>query len=191
VWVNFFDNEAISCSFMISIGAMGSAMFSNRLYAAVALTAFSLTIAFANGGQAQTALGRADQDKVLLRGHDLDQAYARQGRAARRAKKRHPAQVGRNAFDGSWTVSLRGTAGLCAGHSLTYVVQVRNGHISYRGGDAAVSGSVSPSGGTFVRIVSGDRSGTASGRLSGRSGGGSFQGQAGGSQCSGSWGAHR
>jgi hypothetical protein len=118
-----------------------------------------------------------------------DQASAR--KAQHHIAKRAPTPVNPTQYDGSWTVSLRGTAGACQGNPVTYNVQVRNGHVVYGGGDSSVTGRVSPSGGVIVRVASGNRVGTVSGRLSRGSGGGTFQAQVGGSACSGSWSAGR
>jgi hypothetical protein len=156
----------------------------------------------ANQGQVRKGSHRADQDQVRKGSHRADQGQVRKGsrRAAQRDARngrngispRVSTQGSPNQYDGSWTVSVQGGAGICQGHSLTYAVQIRNGQIFYGGGDGSVSGRVSPSGAAFVRVVSGDRSGTGSGRMSSRaSGSGTFQGQAGGSPCSGSWRAGR
>jgi hypothetical protein len=166
-------------------------MFTYKQLSTAAFATISLTILFADLGHAQTGQRFAGFGKVRVGWDSLDQGAARRGKhhLVRRGKQRGPTQA--NAFDGSWTVSLRGTTGLCSGHSLTYLVQIRNGHIVYRGGDGTVSGRVTSGGAAFARVVSGDRSGTVSGHLSRSSGGGSFQGQAGGGPCSGTWGARR
>jgi hypothetical protein len=144
----------------------------------------------ANQGQVRKGSHRADQDQVRKGSRRAAQRDARNAR--NRTSPRTSTQGSPNPYDGSWSVTVQGGAGICQGHSLTYAVQIRNGQIFYGGGDGSVSGRVSPSGAAFVRVVSGDRSGTGSGRMSSRaSGSGTFQGQAGGSPCSGTWRAGR
>jgi hypothetical protein len=97
----------------------------------------------------------------------------------------------RGSFDGSWTVSVQGRSGSCAGANTSYNLQIVNNNVRYYGGDAQVSGRVSPGGAVFVRVVSGDRSASGSGRLRGNIGSGTFRGYAQGGPCAGSWTAQR
>jgi hypothetical protein len=182
-------------------------MIAYRVLSTTAVAAISLgfVFIFADLAQAQTGSQRGDQGQVRKGTQRTDQGQVRksaqratQGKQVRkgtqnktRTAAKAPAQASTNDHDGSWSVSLRGASGACAGHSLSYAVQVRNGNISYSGGDGSASGRVSPSGGVSFHVVSGDRTANGSGRVSRTSGGGSWQGQAGGTTCTGSWGASR
>jgi hypothetical protein len=181
------------------------------LSAAVAAVSLGIGFTCPDLGQAQTASQRGDQSQTHKGSPRPDQGQARksaqratQGKQVRKGTQKDrnktagkvppskaPAQAAANAFDGSWSVSLRGASGACAGHSMSYSAQIRGGNISYSGGDASASGHVTPSGAVSFHVVSGDRSANGSGRISRTSGGGSFQGQAGGTPCSGSWSASR
>jgi hypothetical protein len=160
---------------------------------------------FPDLGQAQTPSQRGDQGQVHKGTQRTDQGQSRksvqratQGKQVRkgaqnksRTATRVPAQAGANNYDGSWSVSFRGGSGACAGHAMSYAVQIRNGNISYGGGDGSGSGHVNPGGALSFHVVSGDRSANGSGHISGSSGGGSWRGQAGGAPCAGSWVASR
>lgn len=166
-----------------------------RVLSSFAIAAVSLMIVCAapGFGHAQSSSRGAEQGQVKKASPNANKGsqVASKSRKAKRRLAKRPGAPANNQFDGSWTVSLHGGAGECRGHSLTYGVQIRNGNIGYAGGDASVTGRVTASGGVSVRVVSGDRMGTASGRLSRSSGGGTFQGQVGGSPCSGNWSAGR
>src|ERR1043166_10260890 len=69
----------------------------------------------------------------------------------------------RGPYDGSWTVSVAGRSGACAGGNYAYNVQIVNGSVRYYGGDAQISGRVSAGGGVVVRVVSGGSSAIGSG----------------------------
>jgi hypothetical protein len=155
-------------------------MTARRLLSTIVLAAISLAFVFASAdpGQAKTD----PDDQVHKKSHHVAKADTRKGKHAHKAPGAVPSP-----YDGGWTVSLSGTTGECQGHSLTYMIQVRNGRVSYGGGDASLSGRISPNGSTSFRVSSGDRIGNASGRVSRNSGGGSFEGQVSGKPCSGSW----
>jgi hypothetical protein len=160
---------------------------------------------FPDLGQAQTGSQRGDQGQVYKGTKRTDQGQARknvqratQGNQVRKnaqnkSRTAHrPAQAGVNDHDGSWRVSLRATSGVCAGQAASYAVQVRNGNISYGGGDGAgASGHVSPSGAVSFHVVNGDRGANGSGHVSRSSGGGSWQGHGSGVMCTGTWVASR
>jgi hypothetical protein len=95
----------------------------------------------------------------------------------------------RTMYDGAWRVVINGQTGDCQG-TFNYSVQIVNGIIGY-GGDASLSGRVSPAGAVTVRVVSGERSASGSGRLSRNFGSGSFRGRSSGGICAGSWVAQR
>jgi hypothetical protein len=97
----------------------------------------------------------------------------------------------RGPFDGSWTVSVAGRSGACAGGNYAYNVQIVNGSVRYHGGDAQISGRVSGGGGVVVRVVSGGSSAVGSGRLRGNSGGGTFRGSGPQGVCAGTWSGRR
>jgi hypothetical protein len=93
----------------------------------------------------------------------------------------------RGPFDGSWTVSVQGRSGSCAGVNTSYNLQIVNNVVRYYGGDAQVSGRVGHGGGVVVRVVASSGSGVGSGRLRGSTGGGTFRGHVQGGPCAGTW----
>jgi hypothetical protein len=95
--------------------------------------------------------------------------------------------LARGPFDGSWSVSVQGRSGSCAGVGTSYNLQIVNGSVRYYGGDARVSGRVSPGGAVFVRVASAQGNAAGSGRLRGNSGSGTFRGYAQGGPCAGTW----
>jgi hypothetical protein len=97
----------------------------------------------------------------------------------------------RGPYDGSWTVSVSGRSGSCAGVNTSYNLQIVNNAVRYYGGDATVSGRVGRGGSVVVRVVAQSGSGVGSGRLRGGSGGGSFRGHVQGGPCAGTWSAQR
>jgi hypothetical protein len=98
----------------------------------------------------------------------------------------------RSAYDGNWSVTVSGRSGSCQGGSYNYGLQVVNGIVYYSGGDARISGRVSPSGAVYVRVTSGDRGAVGSGRLSRNGGGGgTFRGYSSSGPCAGTWTGQR
>jgi hypothetical protein len=97
----------------------------------------------------------------------------------------------RSAFDGSWSVTVSGQSGSCAGGTYNYALQIANGNVYYSGGDARVSGHVSPKGAVYVHVSSSNGSGVGSGRLSRSSGGGYFRGVTQNGPCAGTWSGQR
>jgi hypothetical protein len=98
----------------------------------------------------------------------------------------------RSAYDGNWSVTVSGRSGSCQGGSYNYGLQVVNGIVHYSGGDARISGRVSPSGAVYVRVTSGDRGAVGSGRLSRNGGGGgTFRGYSSSGPCAGTWSGQR
>jgi len=97
----------------------------------------------------------------------------------------------RGPYDGSWSVTVTGQSGSCAGGTTSYNLQIVNGSVRYYGGDARVSGRVSAGGAVFVRVSSGDRNAAGSGRLHGNTGSGTFRGYAQGGACAGVWSGQR
>ncbi len=90
-------------------------------------------------------------------------------------------------FDGTWSVSLVSSGGLC-GSGTSSVLTVRNGSVR-AGGAVSVSGQVGPSGSVSLALQKSGVQGSASGKLSGASGSGSWAVSSLG--CSGSWTAQR
>jgi hypothetical protein len=97
----------------------------------------------------------------------------------------------RGRYDGSWTVSVAGRSGACAGGNYQYNVQIVNSSVRYYGGDAQISGRVSGGGAVVVRVVSQGSSAIGSGRLRGNSGGGTFRGASQQGACAGTWTSQR
>jgi hypothetical protein len=97
----------------------------------------------------------------------------------------------RGPYDGSWTVSVSGRSGACAGGNYQYNLQIVNGSVRYYGGDARISGRVNAGGGVYVRVSAGDQSAVGSGRLRGNTGGGTFRGQSPQGVCAGTWSGQR
>ena len=95
--------------------------------------------------------------------------------------------LARGPYDGSWSVSVQGRSGSCAGANASYNLQIINGSVHYYGGDARVSGRVSRGGAVFVHVVNAQGSAAGSGRLRGSSGSGSFRGHVQGGPCAGTW----
>jgi len=91
-------------------------------------------------------------------------------------------------FDGTWSVSLVGTGGLC-GSGTSSTLTVQNGSVRAGGSGVSVSGQVGPSGSVSLALQKSGVQGSASGRLSGASGSGSWSVSSLG--CSGHWTARR
>src|SRR3954470_18876383 len=91
-------------------------------------------------------------------------------------------------FDGTWSVSLVGTGGLC-GSGTSSTLTVQNGSVRAGGAGVSVSGQVAPSGSVSLALQKSGVQGTASGKLSGASGSGSWSVSPLG--CSGRWTAQR
>jgi hypothetical protein len=91
-------------------------------------------------------------------------------------------------FDGTWRVSLVSSGGLCGGGTSS-TLMVQNGSVRAGGSGVSVSGQVGPSGSVSLALQKSGVQGTASGRLSGSSGAGSWSVSSLG--CSGRWTAQR
>ena len=76
-------------------------------------------------------------------------------------------------FDGTWSVSLVGSGGLC-GSGASSTLMVQNGSVRAGGSGVSVSGSVGSSGSVSLALQKSGVQGTASGKLSGASGSGSW-----------------
>ena len=93
------------------------------------------------------------------------------------------------AYDGTWTVSLASNGGLMCSMIPGLTITARNGNVSGGGSGLRVSGQVGPSGSINLALQRGGIQGSASGRMSGASGSGSWVVASVG--CSGRWTAHR
>ena len=91
-------------------------------------------------------------------------------------------------FDGTWSVSLVAHGGLC-GSGTSSTLTVQNGSVRAGGSGVSVSGQVAPSGSVSLALQKSGVQGTASGKLSGSSGSGSWAVSSLG--CSGRWTAQR
>ena len=91
-------------------------------------------------------------------------------------------------FDGTWSVSLVADGGLC-GSGTSSTLMVQNGSVRAGGSGVSVSGQVGPSGSVSLALQKSGVQGTASGKLSGSSGSGSWSVASLG--CSGRWTAQR
>ncbi len=99
------------------------------------------------------------------------------------------ALAGRSAFDGNWNVQIATVRGACPS-DVGFAVDVRDGVVS-AAGLLNVSGNVTANGVTRVRIASGNQSASGTGRLSGNSGFGTWQGVSSQGACAGRWSANR
>ena len=91
-------------------------------------------------------------------------------------------------FDGVWSVSLVADGGLC-GSGTSSTLMVQNGSVRAGGAGVSVSGQVGPSGSVSLALQKSGVQGSASGRLLGTSGSGSWSVSSLG--CSGRWTAQR
>jgi hypothetical protein len=91
-------------------------------------------------------------------------------------------------FDGTWSVQLVASGGIC-GSGTSQSLTVQDGRVQAAGSGVSVSGQVGPSGSVSLALRKGPAQGTASGRLAGASGSGTWTMSTLG--CSGSWTAQR
>jgi hypothetical protein len=95
------------------------------------------------------------------------------------------------AQDGNWSVLIITEKGDCD-RAYRYPLAVANGQVRYTGDSGAnVSGTVNSAGVVKVIIRLGDKGASGSGRLSGGSGSGTWQGAGGGASCAGRWEAEK
>ena len=89
-------------------------------------------------------------------------------------------------YDGSWTVSIVTTKGVCeAGMALP--IQISAGRVVSGHSQVSVSGQVAESGSITVRVIQGLKRAFGSGKLAEGSGSGTWRG----GPCSGTWTAQR
>jgi hypothetical protein len=89
-------------------------------------------------------------------------------------------------FDGTWTVSIITTKGVCeAGMALP--IQISAGRVASGHSEVSVTGRVAESGGITVSVIQGIKRAFGLGKLAGSSGSGTWRG----GPCSGTWTAQR
>ncbi len=91
-------------------------------------------------------------------------------------------------FDGTWSVQMVASAGMC-GSGASQTLTVQDGRVRAGGSGVSVSGQVGAGGAVSLALQKGPAQGTASGKLSGASGSGTWMVSTLG--CSGSWTAQR
>ncbi len=99
-----------------------------------------------------------------------------------------PALADPDKFDGTWSVQLVASGGMC-GSSASQTLTVQEGRVRAGGSGVSVSGQVGAGGAVSLALQKGPAQGTASGKLSGASGSGTWTVSTLG--CSGSWTAQR
>ncbi len=91
-------------------------------------------------------------------------------------------------FDGTWSVQMVASAGMC-GSGVSQTLTVQDSRVRAGSSGVSVSGQVGASGSVSLALQKGPAQGTASGKLSGASGSGTWTVSTLG--CSGSWTAQR
>jgi hypothetical protein len=89
-------------------------------------------------------------------------------------------------FDGTWTVSIITTKGVCDG-GMALPIQISAGRVASGHSEVSVSGRVAESGGITVAVIQGLKRAFGSGKLAETSGSGTWRG----GLCSGTWTAQR
>ncbi len=95
----------------------------------------------------------------------------------------------RGGFDGGWSVVIMTQRGGCS-NGVRFGVDIHDG-VFYSSGSFDIHGRVTGNGATTVRVAAGGQSASASGRLFGNSGSGTWRGVSSDGPCSGSWSASR
>ena len=91
-------------------------------------------------------------------------------------------------FDGTWSVQMVASAGMC-GSGVSQTLTVQDSRVRAESSGVSVSGQVGAGGTVSLALQKGPAQGTASGKLSGASGSGTWTVSTLG--CSGSWTAQR
>jgi len=92
-------------------------------------------------------------------------------------------------YDGVWSVVIVTQQGLCD-PSYRYPIRITKGNLLNAGNaQVSISGKVGKNGVVVVNVAAGDKTATGTGRLAGKTGGGSWSG--GNGICSGIWQAER
>jgi hypothetical protein len=92
-------------------------------------------------------------------------------------------------YDGVWSVVITTRSGICDG-SYRYPIRISKGNVQNAGNAAVqITGKVGKNGSVIVNLTAGDKTATGTGRLSGKTGSGSWSG--GNGACTGEWQAER
>ena len=91
-------------------------------------------------------------------------------------------------FDGAWSVQMVASAGMCGG-SADHALMVQESRVRASSSGVSVSGQVGSTGSVSLTLQKGPAQGTATGKLSGSSGAGTWT--VAGLGCSGRWTAQR
>ncbi len=92
-------------------------------------------------------------------------------------------------YDGVWSVVILTKTGICD-TSYRYPIRITNGTIGNAGNTSVnITGKVGKNGALVVTVNTGDKSATGTGRLTGKTGSGSWSG--GNGACEGVWQAER
>jgi hypothetical protein len=92
-------------------------------------------------------------------------------------------------YDGIWSVVIVTNLGICD-PSYRYPIRITKGTVVNAGNAAVtITGKVEKNGAVIVNVAAGDKTATGTGRLAGKTGGGSWSG--GNGACSGIWQAER
>jgi hypothetical protein len=91
-------------------------------------------------------------------------------------------------FDGHWKVQIHTLSGSCD-RSYNFAASIVDGRLDAANG--ALLGTVNNKGGVSAMVGGGDRRASATGKLTGNSGGGRWTGTSAGAPCSGNWTAQR
>jgi hypothetical protein len=89
-------------------------------------------------------------------------------------------------FDGTWTVSIVTTRGVCE-NGMALPIQISSGRVASGHSEVGVTGRVADSGGITVTVIQGIKRAFGIGRLADASGSGTWRG----GPCSGTWTAQR
>jgi hypothetical protein len=101
------------------------------------------------------------------------------------------AAVGRNAYDGSWSVLIVTQSGNCD-REYRYGVQISNSNVVSGGSSSAdIQGHVAPNGSVWVTVSAGGQRADGQGRMNRSLGTGTWRGQGFGGSCAGTWEATR
>jgi hypothetical protein len=131
--------------------------------------------------------GSLGNDNKTLSGSSSEPRAAKPARPPRSEQRAAPARRGASEggsaarFDGMWQITFTGQSAVCAGKTASSTLTIS-------GGSVGGGGSISPSGVLQGVGSSGSVSAVMTGRLSGRSGGGSMQMSNG---CTGRWTASK
>jgi hypothetical protein len=131
--------------------------------------------------------GSLGNDNKTLSGSSSEPPAAKPARRERSEQRAAPARRGAGEggsaarFDGMWQITFTGQSAVCAGKTASSTLTIS-------GGSVGGGGSISPSGVLQGVGSSGSVSAVMTGRLSGRSGGGSMQMSNG---CTGRWTASK